>query len=174
MKILPPRSAALACLLALGGVVLPRQEVLAQLALGGQVTWNRDAGEDGTFGLGARALLSIPLTGLAVQGTADLYSLDCLDGGGGDCTLKDLGVNVLWSLPVPLLLNPYLGAGVAVQTWEAGAGQSDRRGVNILAGVNLEGLVFERFRPFGEAKYQVFQDADDQLVFALGFLVTLF
>ncbi len=159
---------AAALLLAL---FLPGPGAWGQLAIGGQVTLNNDLGEEGTLGFGGRAHLSIPLTGITLQARGDFYSPDC---DGPECSVQDLGVNVLWSLPVPILLNPYLGAGVAIQNTEGDGGDSSDYGVNFLAGLVLEGPAFRRFRPFGEARYQLMQDFEDQLVFSAGFLFALF
>lgn len=143
------------------------------LAVGGQVSMNRDIAEDNTWGVGARAQVGLPLTGITVQGTADFFSPDC---GTLDCDFREVSVNLLWSLPVPYVANPYLGAGVAMQnadgTWAMG--EDTDYGLNLLAGIILQGPTFQRFQPFVEAKYQAMQDFDSQLVFSGGILLKIF
>ena len=142
------------------------------LAVGGQVTLNRDLEEDNTWGFGPRAVFGIPLTGISLQATADFYSPGC---GTGDCDLRDVGINLLWSLPVPYVANPYFGAGLAMQEWSGDreGGDDTDYGVNFLAGVVLQGPTFQRFQPFVEAKYQAMQDFDAQLVFSGGILLKI-
>ncbi len=84
--------------------------------------------------------------------------------------------NLLWSLPVPFLLNPYLGAGVAFQNWtgESAMGTDSDQGFNFLAGVVLQGPTFSRFQPFVEVKYQKWNDFEDQKVLSAGILLSLF
>jgi hypothetical protein len=143
------------------------------LAVGGQVSMNRDIAADNTWGVGARGYLRLPLTGITLQGTADFYSPYC---GTLECDLREVGLNLLWSLPVPFVANPYFGAGLAVRypdgSW-AELEDSDY-GVNFLAGIVLQGARFQRFRPFVEVKYQGMQDFDAQTVFSGGILLKIF
>ena len=84
---------------------------------------------------------------------------------------------VLWSLPVPFLINPYLGAGLAFQKWDGGGFQPEEdsdTGFNFLGGLILQGPTFTRFQPFVEFKYQAWNDYDDQKVFSGGILLVLF
>jgi hypothetical protein len=143
------------------------------LAIGGQVSANTDARDDLTWGVGPRVHLGLPLVGISIQGTYDFYAPDC---GTPDCDLKEMGVNLLWSLPVPFLVNPYLGAGLAFQKWdgEAYADDDSDTGVNFLAGIVLQGPTFQRFQPFGEVRYQIWKDYDNQKVFAGGILMSIF
>jgi len=143
------------------------------LAVGGHVSVNPDIEDDLTLGVGARAHLSLPLTGFTIQGTYDFYGPKC---GTLECDLGEAGLNLLWSLPVPFLLNPYLGAGVAFQNWtgESAMGTDSDQGFNFLAGVVLQGPTFSRFQPFVEVKYQKWNDFEDQKVLSAGILLSLF
>ena len=143
------------------------------LAVGGHVTMNRDLTDETTWGIGGRAQLGMPLTGITIQGTADFYSPDC---GTLECDLNDVSVNLLWSLPVPHVANPYLGAGLAMQNADGSwaMGEDTDYGLNLLAGIVLQGPTFNRFQPFVEARYQAMQDFDSQLVFSGGILLKIF
>lgn len=142
------------------------------LAVGGQVSMNRDLTKENTWGFGGRAMVSLPLSGITVQGTADFFNPDC---DPLDCDFREISLNLLWSIPVPWLANPYFGAGVAAQTskgdWEFG--DAEDYGVNLVAGIVLQGPTFDRFQPFGEVKYQVMDDFDGQMVFSFGILLNL-
>lgn len=143
------------------------------LAVGGQTVANLDVRDDITWGVGPRVQLSLPLTGLTIQGTMDFFGPDC---GTLECDLDEVGVNLLWSLPVSFVLDPYLGAGMAFQKWDGQAyrdNDSDT-GVNILAGFVLQGVTFRRFQPFLEAKYQIWNDFVNQKVLAGGVLLRVF
>jgi hypothetical protein len=143
------------------------------LAIGGHASMNQDISDETTWGWGARGQIGLPLTSLAIQGTLDFFSPDC---DSQDCELQEVSVNLLWTLPIPWLAKPYLGAGVAVQNsegdWDLGD-QSDY-GVNALAGIILQGPTFPRFQPFGEVKFQSMEDFDSQTVFTFGILLALF
>ena len=156
-----------------GGFTVPVPSSAQVLAIGGQISANTDAREDITWGVGPRVHVGVPLIGLSIQGTYDFYGPDC---GTLECDLVEMGVNVLWSLPVPFLVNPYLGAGMAFQKWEGEAYVDDDSdtGVSFLAGVVLQGPTFRRFQPFGEVRYQIWNDYDNQKVFAGGILMTIF
>ena len=166
---LPPVLSGMFCLF----LLLSPGPVAAQLGLGGQFSLNQDLAEETTVGVGVRGQLQVPLTGLMVQGTLDFYDPDC---GSDDCDVRDVGVNLLWSLPVPVLVKPYFGAGLAiVDLGGEGFGEGDTEyGINGLGGVMLTGGPFQRLRPFAEVKYQMISDFDDQLVFSGGVLLYLF
>ena len=143
------------------------------LAVGGHVSVNKDITDDLTYGVGVRGHLSLPLTGMTIQGTADFFSPDC---GTLDCEFQEVSLNLLWTLPVPFVATPYFGAGIAVQNTEGQSALGDESdyGVNFLAGIVLKGPAFQRFRPFGEVKYQMMQDFDAQTVFSGGILLVVF
>lgn len=143
------------------------------LAVGGHVSMNQDINEgETTWGMGARAHLSLPLIGFTLQGTADFFNPDC---DPLECEFREISLNVLWSLPVPWVANPYLGAGLAAQNSDGdwALADQDDYGVNFLAGIVLQGPAFSRFQPFGEVKYQVMKDFDPQTVFNFGVLLNL-
>lgn len=134
---------------------------------------NLDVRDDITWGVGPRVQLGLPLTGITIQGTMDFFGPDC---GTLECDLDEVGVNLLWSLPVPFVLNPYLGAGMAFQKWQGKAyeGKDSDTGINFLAGIVLQGPTFRRFQPFVEGKYQIWNDYDNQKVLAGGILLKVF
>jgi hypothetical protein len=143
------------------------------LAVGGQASLNTDLGEDGTWGAGLRAQLSIPITGITFQGTGDFFSPDC---GAEDCSFNELSLNLLYTLPVPYFFKPYFGLGLAAQFRDIEEFAIDDKdyGTNFLAGVILGGPTFSRFKPFVEFKYQSMEDFDLQRVYSGGFLFVLF
>jgi hypothetical protein len=143
------------------------------LAIGGHASLNPDLVEENTLGVGLRAHVGLPLTGLAVQATYDFYGPDC---GVFECDVGEAGLNLLWSLPVPYFFHPYFGAGAAFRKWTGQSqwGTESHQGVNFLAGVVLQGPTFRRFQPFIEAKYQVWNDTDNQKVLSGGILLSLF
>lgn len=143
------------------------------LAVGGQVPVNRNVAEDHIWGIGVRGQLRLPLTGITLQGTADLYSPDC---GAPDCDFRQVSLNLLWSFPLLYFVKPYFGAGVAVQSREGGwsVEEAEDRGINFLAGMLLQGSSFQRFQPFVEAKYQAMREFGSQTVIAGGILLRIF
>jgi hypothetical protein len=156
--------------LAAGPAASPGPTSAQLLAIGGQIVANTDVQDDVTWGVGPRVQVALPFTGLGLQGTYDFYSPDC---GTPSCDMKEAGVNALWSLPVPFLLRPYLGGGLAFRKWEGEAYADDDSdtGINFLAGIVFQGPTFQRFQPFAEVKYQIWNDQDNQKVFAGGILL---
>jgi hypothetical protein len=174
MSMKPGRPTAfLLSLLLLLTLLGPQGAASQVLAVGGQASVNRDLGQDNTWGFGGRAQLSLPLTGITLQGTVDFYDPDC---DSDDCDFREMSLNFLWTLSVPWVATPYLGAGLATQKSEGdwSLGDADDYGVNFLAGIVLKGPTFNRLHPFGEAKYQVMKDFDSQMVFSFGLLFSLF
>jgi len=168
------RISGLALALSLAGAFLGPSPVSPQiLAIGGHAVANLDVRDDITWGVGPRVHLGLPLTGITIQGTMDFFGPDC---GALECDLEEVGVNLLWSLPVPFVLNPYLGAGMAFQKWQGQtyAGNDSDTGINFLAGIVLQGPTFRRFQPFVEGKYQIWNDYDNQKVLAGGILFNVF
>lgn len=154
-------------------VWMPGKASSQVLAVGGQVTMNQDVAVDETWGFGARGQLGLPMTGITLQGTVDFYNPEC---GSVDCDFRDVSINLLWSVPAPYLANPYFGAGLAMQHAGGGwdLGDSDDYGLNVIAGIVLQGPTFRRFQPFAEVKYQAMKDFESQLVFSGGILLRLF
>lgn len=143
------------------------------LSVGGHFVANTDIDDELTWGVGGRAHLGLPLTGLTLQGTYDFYSPSC---GNFDCDMNELGVNVLWALPVPFLMKPYIGAGMAFQKWEGQFDLSTDEGtaINFLAGLILQGPTFDQFQPFVEFKYQSWDEYENQKVMAGGIMLVIF
>ena len=143
------------------------------MAVGGHVSMNQDISVETTWGVGARAHLSMPLTGVTLQGTLDFFSPDC---DPLDCEFREASVNLLWTFPVPMLAKPYLGVGLAAQNSEGdwGLGDDSDYGANFIGGIILQGPAFSRLQPFGEVKYQLMQDFDPQTVFSFGLMLGLF
>jgi hypothetical protein len=160
-------------LLAAMSIAGPPSASAQVLAVGGHASLNPDLVDDNTLGVGLRAHVALPLTGVAVQATYDFYGPDC---GVFECDVGELGLNLLWSLPVPYFFNPYVGAGGAFRKWtgESQWGTESHQGMNFLAGLVLQGPTFRRFQPFIEAKYQVWNDTDNQKVLSGGILLNLF
>jgi hypothetical protein len=145
----------------------------AQAAVGGQLAWTPDLLNESTLGVGARVIVPLPVAGMALQGTVDFFMPDC---GSLECNLRDAGLGILWMPPVGTEADLYVGGGVAVQdsegTWILG---DDREvGVSLRGGAILGGRAFTRFRPFGEARYQIMGgDFPNQLVLSGGIFISL-
>ena len=156
----------------LGAFLTPVSTTAQIVDIGGHFVANMDAREDVTWGVGPRLQLSDPMLGFSLLLTYDFYSPDC---GTLQCDLDEFGLDLLWSLPMPFLLDPYLGAGLAFQKWEGRAyeGKEKDTAVTFLAGIALQGSTFERFRPFIEGKYQVSSDFPNQKVIAGGILLRI-
>lgn len=144
--------------------------VSAQIAVGGQVSLAEYGADQSAWGVGGRVLLSIPLTGLQLLGTFDEFRLDC---GSTSCRNREAGVNLLWSLPFPSMVDPYLGAGVALKAQEELRFDvsSEETGINLLAGMALGRPAGLGFHPFAEVKYEL---RDRQAFFSAGVLLYLF
>jgi len=144
--------------------------VAGQLAIGGEVSATEFVETERTWGYGFRAQVQIPGIGLGVQGTYDTFGEDCL---GGTCDLRELAVNVIWVFPLPIPISPYMGGGVISETLE-GSGvevNTDEYRVQVLGGVFLGGPTFQRFRPFGEVKYEL---EEHRTTFSGGILLYFF
>jgi hypothetical protein len=142
----------------------------AQVAIGGHLSRTEFLEEEATWGYGARALVQIPGMGLGVQGTYDRYGEDC---PGGNCDLTEVGANLVWTFPLPIVIHPYVGGGVVFETLE-GSGvevDTDNYRVQVLGGLVLSGPSFRRFRPFGEVRYEL---EEKRTSFSGGILLYLF
>jgi hypothetical protein len=151
-------------------LALGPSSVLGQLAIGGQVSATEFVEGERTWGFGLRAQAEFPGVGLGVQGTYDAFGEDCT---AGSCDLNEVAVNLIWVFPLPMVIRPYLGGGVVSETVE-GSGvevDTDDYRVQVLAGVVLSGPRFQRFRPFGEVKYEM---EESRTTFSGGILLYLF
>ncbi len=128
-------------------------------SVGARVSQNTDV-EDGTLGVGAQAVVSLPVVGLGFSISGDLFFPDC-----DDCAFRDLGINLRWGFPVPAL-DPYIGAGLTVQRFDGGSGAEEDLGLNLLAGMGFS-------RIFAEVKLQIMQDFDRQIVVTGGLSLPL-
>ncbi len=160
-------------LLLLAATLLPTEGTGQVLAVGGHVSMNRDVVDDNTWGVGGRAQLSLPLTGVTLLGTADIFSPDC---GPLDCDLQEASLNLLWSFPIPFVATPYIGSGLVAQNTDgnSGLGNDVYYGIQFMGGVVLGGPAFPRFRPFAEFKYQAMDDLDSQTVISAGIYLVIF
>jgi len=151
-------------------VVQPGPEVAGQAAVGAQLSMTEYGADETSWGPGVRALLKVPFTGLALQGTYDAIPWDC---GSESCRDREVGFAVLWSLPVHFLVDPYLGVGVAPEVGEGLTLNWDdgRTGVHVLAGLWIGGAESRRTRFFAEVTH-LFRDS--RLVISAGFLFFLF
>jgi hypothetical protein len=104
------RTLALALAAALGAGLQPGREAAGQVALGTQLSRTEYVVDQHSWGPGVRGLLKVPFTGLTLQGTYDSFRMPC---GPETCRHRDLGFALLWSFPLPLLVDPYVGVGVA-------------------------------------------------------------
>lgn len=162
------RSVAAAMTLALAALVLPT-DADAQVDVGVQASFNSEpAGlddNDGAFGVGARIGINLPIIGLGVLGTGDIFFPDC----DPDCDFWDVSGNLTYTFPL-VALDPYIGAGVALQSFELeGFDSEEEVGGNLFAGVKVGALLPVQL--FGELKYQIFGEPfDDQFVVSVGIL----
>lgn len=154
----------------LAAVLLPSDGLEAQLALGAQVSMTDYEPEGTTWGFGGRAMLGFPLTGLYLQASSDIFRRDC---ESGTCYQQEMGANLLWTFPLPIIVKPYLGAGVTLDG-QYGSGLSwsiDEFDLNVIGGAVIGGTGFQRFRPFVEARYTT---REGQTFFSAGLLFYLF
>jgi hypothetical protein len=154
----------------LGGLLPSGTGISGQAALGTQLSLTEFQADETSWGPGFRALLRVPLTGLAAQGTYDTFRRPC---GPDRCRHRDVGFALLWSFPVRLLADPYLGLGVAPEAeegwklnWDGG-----RTSVYALGGLRFGGSGFQRTRFFAEAKHNF---RERQLFISAGILLFLF
>jgi hypothetical protein len=153
-----------------GAVLLPGPEAAGQAALGAQLSLTEHSTDETSWAPGLRVLLEVPLTGLAVQGTYDLFRQPC---DPGICQNGSVGFALLWSFPLPLLADPYLGVGVApelAEGWRLDWG-GETTGMYAVAGLRLGGTGFGGTQFFAEAKHAF---RGRQLFISAGFLFFLF
>ena len=152
-------------------LLVPGSPAGAQLSIGAHASATQWDWSDTEWGFGARALFQIPLTGLGVQATVDLFHPDC---GSGGCDYREVGLHGTWEIPLVVFLNPYVGGGATYQ-WLEGVGmgdlQTEEYEVTLLAGFRLSGPGFESFRPFGELRYGL---KDREALYSFGLLFALF
>jgi hypothetical protein len=151
-------------------MVLDPSQGTAQVAIGGHLSRTEFVEDEATWSYGARALVQIPGMGLGVQGTWDRYGEDCPDGS---CDLTEIGANLVWTFPLPIVIHPYVGGGVVVETLKGSGVDLDRENyrVQVLGGLALGGPSFQRFRPFGEVRYEL---EEKRTSFSGGILLYLF
>lgn len=168
----PGRVIHLFLALFLGALLAPASTSAQILDIGGHFVANFDAREEVTWGVGPRFQLSDPMFGFSLLLTYDFYSPDC---GTLKCDLDEFGVSLLWSFPVPTLIDPYLGVGLGFQKWEGLAyeGKEEDTAFSFFGGVTLQGPTFEKFRPFIEGKYQTGTAIGNQKVIAGGILLNI-
>ena len=100
---------------------------------GATITSIADAPElEGSFGLGARALLSPPIFPVALVGSATYYFPDC---GAVDCSHLTYGLGVNLGLPLPVV-RPYVHAGY--QFWRDSVDGVSGTGNNFVAGLGVQ------------------------------------
>jgi hypothetical protein len=151
-------------------LLLPGAPVSAQFALGGHVTLTELDLSEADWAFGGRAVAGVPLTGLGAQVTLDVFETGCETEG---CRSQVLGAYLLYSFPVPFVMNPYVGGGVSFDAsddfdfdWDVGEMEW-----NLVAGVILGGPAFPTFKPFAEGRYEL---RDGRAVFSAGVLLYLF
>ena len=154
----------------LGAVLQPGREAAGQIALGTQLSMTEYVVDESSWGPGVRALLRVPFTGLTIQGTFDSFRVPC---DLGTCRHRDAGFALLWSLPLRLLADPYVGVGLAPEVEEGWGLNWDlgRTGMYAVAGLWLGGPGFQGTRFFAEAKHSL---RGSQLFISAGFLFFLF
>src|SRR5690606_34189644 len=130
------------------------------------------------FGVGVRAGMALPFTGLSAVASFDYYFPD-LD----NFTYFELNGNVLYDIPLVGVTGfaPYVGGGLNIARskfeWEGvsvpgiveipgGSESNTELGLNIVGGANFNLAVI---RPFAELRYQIHGgDFENQFVIAAG------
>lgn len=136
----------------------------AQIDLGVQGVYNTEQ-QDGTPGIGARAAIGVPVTGLGVHADFNWLFPDC---PADSCELWELLGAVRYGLLPASPASPYVGAGFAFQNSSVGTLETDDTGFNVLAGLELGGLM--PVQAYGEASYRLMDGFEDQLVLSAGLL----
>jgi hypothetical protein len=167
------RKVAAGLVLAVALALFPWQVASGQVSIGAHASYMSEIGTgftaqtaDGTVGVGGRLGIGIPVVGIKLLGTVDMFFPDC---GTEDCDFHAATANLLYTIPIPVLISPYFGAGIAVQNSEGGSsflGDLSDWGINLMAGFSLDNG--GSFQPFVEGKYQIMNDFDDQLVISAG------
>ncbi len=158
-------------------VFIPWQSAWGQVSIGAHAAYMSEIGTgfttetaDGTMGVGGRIGVGVPVVGLKFLGTVNVFFPDC---GVEDCDFYAGTLNMLYTIPVPMIIKPYFGAGVVVQK-SGGAtsllGDLTDWGANLTAGFSLSSG--GAFQPFFEVNYQLMTDFDDQLVLAAGLSIS--
>jgi hypothetical protein len=152
MKRFIPLVAAVAFLL------MPGQEVEAQVSFGPQLSYNTEIEE---FGIGARLEVSPPAFPVSFYGSGDYVFVDD--------TFLDFAVGAKYALSLPgSPLAPYFGAGVTHQRWSVSDFDFDDTGFHLAAGLGLGGVM--PIGAFVEGRYLLMGDFENQLVINLGIL----
>ena len=167
------RRTAVGLALTIALALFPWQDAWGQVSIGAHASYMSEIGTgftaqtaDGTVGVGGRLGIGFPVVGIKLLGTVDMFFPDC---GTEDCDFHATTLNLLYSIPIPVVISPYFGAGIAVQNSEGATsllGDLSDYGINFMAG-----FILDRggaFKPFVEGKYQLMTDFDDQLVLSAG------
>jgi hypothetical protein len=167
------RKTAVGLTLTVALALFPWQVASGQLSIGAHASYMSEIGTgftaetaDGTVGVGGRLGIGFPVVGLKLLGTVDMFFPDC---GTEDCDFHAATANLLYTLPIGVVISPYLGAGVAMQNSEGSTsflGDLSDWGVNLMAGFSFGSAGV--FQPYVEGKYQLMKDFDDQLVISAG------
>lgn len=134
----------------------------AQVDLGVQGVYNTEQ-QDGTPGVGARAAIGVPATGLGVHADFNWLFPDC---PADSCESWELLGGVRYGILPASPASPYVGAGFAFQNLSVGPQDTDDTGFNVLAGLELGGLT--PVQAYGEVSYRLMDAFEDQLVLSVG------
>lgn len=133
-----------------------------QIGFGGQISY---AFEDEALGLGLRSEFFVQPVPIVIALSGDRYFPRC---GAVGCSLWQLHANGKLDLGWLLPLSPFIGGGLNHRRFSLSGplGENQRNtdnGINILAGV-------WRGQTFLEARYEMQEDIDDQVVLSIGIL----
>ncbi len=160
------RRTAIGLALTIALALFPWQDAWGQVSIGAHASYMTEIGAgaaDGTMGVGGRFGVGIPVTGIRILATADMFFPDC---GTEDCDFYTGTLNLLYGIPGAMVIKPYFGAGIAVQSVRLTVASESEWGVNVMAGVSFGGV--STFQPFVEAKYQIMNEWGEPFVISAG------
>ena len=165
------RRIAIGLALTIALAIFPWQAAWGQASIGVHASASpRVEGAGGSVGFGVggggRLGLGIPVVGIKFLVTADVLLPDC---GAVKCRLYNGSLNLLYTLPIPMVVTPYFGGGVAYQHADGASsplGAGNDLGVNLLAGISFGSV--GTFHPFGELRYQFMSDHGNLIMGSAG------
>jgi hypothetical protein len=144
----------------------------AQLRWGVHGVHATDAFE-GTSGAGIRGGLSLPAIPLSAAASWEYFFPSCPAGADG-CGLRGATVDLNFEPCVVIpAVRPYVSGGFAWRRFAPGGAAEAQHVTGFTAGAGIQ-LGTSGFGAFGEGRYEMTDAPDDQLVWRLGILFSLF
>jgi hypothetical protein len=156
------RTKALLCAFALVVLAVAPGRSDAQLIAGVHLAQANDAFA-GSFGLGARAGVDVPILPVQVVGVGEYFFPDC---GAGDCGLKGASLEANVALPLPILA-PYVSLGWAWRELDPVTEDPSVNDSGPTVGLGTR-LGLGSLAPFFEARYEFVEAPEEQFLLRFG------